>query len=1701
MILPNAFFLIILIAGIICIILIAILIAKPLALLAYLRAVQAAQESYRKLYIPFFVLPEPSQDTHQLLRGAAGAGKTTMLRMYQYAAAAAQNRRAILRGRDKFPVYVPLKHYNLFLKKRQRSSSLHIVTDDAWKEPANPGEVAQNVTLIDFLCESDLPGMRHIRRYLKKLIVQGRIVFLCDGLNEIDHHYLDAVSAELAYLLRWTRNRLVITCRDVDYSTQPSLKRLVNDGQLMCTELQPLQPEQIHECVEHYVSEQGDRWTYTPEQILEVIDRSRLRYHCTNPMMLFTFMEIIDGIGVQRNKQIDTRGQLLREYVSQSIKRERGQARWNGEAPAESAVLAFLGEIACAARWANDRNAIKLPISTAKGKATRAPHSEELARELQAWLDEHPPQGAFATGTEGGTTGTEGGGQGAGESGGQGEDEGGGQGAGKLTPLLTTERRGASLAAPSKLVQFAQSAGLIDIGADGVLSFCHELIAAYLVAAYFSAMDSEQQPALPIREELLADAARWSDVVAIWAGLLDDPMLLAERLAKRCVGHRFIVGHPSYILEALSLSLVCIGVLWTPPQAESQHPIVLPSSIEEVLVEVLQDAEARERLADIFTHCAEEGGQEIYHALVPLLGLEGIDKLLVLLDETILPDMLFSQLAVVVDDAAYEAQVKRLIQVLGRLGSATVERAAEWSQPEPGRSVRLRAAMVNILGGTNQQGAVEPLLARLNDPEPFIRGRAINALIRLGPAHTLPHLIRELEQYIEVHGPRQLIHWAVLMVLERFLDEQDTRRVTPVQRQRILEAIVSVLTSDYAPETQHQAVETLVRQAHVSAKEDTAVIELLVSNLSSENEEIRRSVVQALQMIGAIATPVLLAQLGQESSEMARKHIIEVFEGMPVLDQRALPRLLHLLADPAPVVQKQAASALRTSAPDSIPGLIELVLFDTDEAVATRAAQVLGDIGEAIVVPVMQALPQLVPGRTRLLVQVLEHVHDAQAIPALIALLESPGIESLLAVAIIHALSQYSDARVVPPLLAVLASSTVHVYEEAINVLSFLGKAALPGLIAALDIQQETNTIGEIPVKGGRSEGVGYLSPRQDSRFIAPRGWEEVDTPTITSRVRRALLGMVPFPGEQLIAALAVASEAQAEQIVTVLLAKGNDAAQVLVTHLAHPDDRVQRFVRHTLTRMEGHVVVPALLAVLHHPVLRPAVNELLHMYQEEAIPQLVSLLGDSERGDAAAVILLEIGPTVLPLLVPGLDDADSSAQARAQRIIADLVRQATDILPQVVRLFSLSLPQRAREALLEVLTNELAGVSIPALLEGLENVYLLEGVCEAFVRLVQKHDAPSDSALQSLLDALRMEERQRGAKIVLVNIGAEAVPSLINLIADPDLSLAQVAQEILRDIGVAAFPAIWAASHDVSNRARREAALNTFRSMPTVEIKGGLIGHLLADELADISMALGLLLERIADEATLPRTNQEMIQALLEYLQTQSEERATQRIIALLLLVGGSDVANHIAWGLYHYHNQPGHQEQLTQAFLLLGKEAEEVLLEMLRYRAIPPELLAEVVGVLGMMTPHQDVYEYTKAIGYPGLAMYQTSMTYSERQAVALRALGGLLAGGHLNSSTLQNRQANSLYGSPEHELYSVLLGKPYGPQITKLENDLRTAQYEYEKARRQLAIQLTLMHQEKEELEEEMRRLEVRNQQLEETNQRLQEMLRGLRSSQSS
>src|SRR5262249_50754897 len=153
------------------------------------------------------------------------------------------------------------------------------------------------------------------------------------------------------------------------------------------------------------------------------------------------------------------------------------------------------------------RNAIQLHITsllpTSVTQGRRKMDFQELADELRFWLDEHPAQG----------------------------------------PFVLEEDRAVDIAVfygdlsqkdLLQVIRFALSAALIDISPSGVLSFRHELIAEYFVAEYFFKLTnkiqtSKQAVLVSIRPELLENVGRWSEPVALWAGLLENPLELAER--------------------------------------------------------------------------------------------------------------------------------------------------------------------------------------------------------------------------------------------------------------------------------------------------------------------------------------------------------------------------------------------------------------------------------------------------------------------------------------------------------------------------------------------------------------------------------------------------------------------------------------------------------------------------------------------------------------------------------------------------------------------------------------------------------------------------------------------------------------------------------------------------------------------------------------------------------------------------------------------------------------------------------------------------------------------------------------------------------------------------------------------------------------------------------------------------------------------
>ena len=317
--------------------------------------------------------------------GAPGAGKSLALRrcLFLYS----QQRQ------DKIPVYIPLSHYSLFLKAHSLASPFNTAEEDLDEQNSMPVVSPQQGTLLDFLYESDLPGMRHLRLYLKKLLEQGRLLLLCDGLNEVDPHFRTVIASELAELLLVTQNRLVVTSREMDYREQQELIMLGNEGHIQRAVIYPLQVEQVRQFIERFIQDQGRQGQHTAGQVMQMIDHSRLRYLCANPLILSTLMETIDKVGIERGKQLDTRGGLLQEYVAQLIEREQARSKWRRGAPAANDVVQLLSRIACAARWSNEPYALQ--FSAPEENVRRGAHFVALAGELLAWLEKHQAHSPF----------------------------------------------------------------------------------------------------------------------------------------------------------------------------------------------------------------------------------------------------------------------------------------------------------------------------------------------------------------------------------------------------------------------------------------------------------------------------------------------------------------------------------------------------------------------------------------------------------------------------------------------------------------------------------------------------------------------------------------------------------------------------------------------------------------------------------------------------------------------------------------------------------------------------------------------------------------------------------------------------------------------------------------------------------------------------------------------------------------------------------------------------------------------------------------------------------------------------------------------------------------------------------------------------------------------------------------------------------
>jgi prefoldin subunit 5 len=132
----------------------------------------------------------------------------------------------------------------------------------------------------------------------------------------------------------------------------------------------------------------------------------------------------------------------------------------------------------------------------------------------------------------------------------------------------------------------------------------------------------------------------------------------------------------------------------------------------------------------------------------------------------------------------------------------------------------------------------------------------------------------------------------------------------------------------------------------------------------------------------------------------------------------------------------------------------------------------------------------------------------------------------------------------------------------------------------------------------------------------------------------------------------------------------------------------------------------------------------------------------------------------------------------------------------------------------------------------------------------------------------------------------------------------------------------------------------------------------------------------------------------------------------------------------------------------LLLGKEAQQLLLQVFNDPDTAMNVRFELAAVLGMMSAPQEIISYARSISSYGLSNNRAGGAFSEQLSVALRALGGLLASGYWNAQKLLELRDASKSGDPARELFNILLGWRYEPQIAKLQSDLEVQREKFKR-----------------------------------------------------
>ena len=436
------------------------------------------------------------------------------------------------------------------------------------------------------------------------------------------------------------------------------------------------------------------------------------------------------------------------------------------------------------------------------------------------------------------------------------------------------------------------------------------------------------------------------------------------------------------------------------------------------------------------------------------------------------------ELAMLIETLGHsDPQVKAIaVESLARFGDEAVDPlVAALADPSP----FLRVAIADVLGRIQNSRAVPALIALMEDADKEVRKAAASALGNIGDIQALVPLVKMLDDQ------EDSVRTAAIIALSR-LGKPAIPFLLPLlshSRHDIRSGSAAALGTLGAKEAVPQIAvlltdkEETVREsaAHALGTIGVPALSALSGALRNANVSVRLAAVTGLGLIGEPALEPLLAAARDSDPDvnsMARMLLAQI-----TADKEAIKDL----EEAGPVYEAfpeepPTGALLVDSVPDVEP-FIKLLCHHEKE-IQIESHQKIVSIGASAIRPLVRALanenPEIQAGAAEALVE----IGEPSVLPLIEALNEeNPGKERQW---VIHALGKLGDRRAVPPLRTLLSDKDPEVSRASAEALGYIGDTtvvhSLGGLLNDRDEQVKISAARALEYIGDAS-AVSYLIP------------------------------------------------------------------------------------------------------------------------------------------------------------------------------------------------------------------------------------------------------------------------------------------------------------------------------------------------------------------------------------------------------------------------------------------------------------------------------------------------------------------------------------------------------------------------------------------------------------------------------------------------